>query len=469
MEDFESTPEFQALVVAAAGKPERSMGDSVIPAEPPQWKSVLSQARTLAEQAPLQLAVHVYLIQAEANVNGFRGFQQSLQALLTLLQNQWDELYPEPDRDDPDDMYYARVNLVNELAEQPLFLDAIHRMPLVSARGIGEFSARDMDIAAGTLSASEEDQARCQEGLIRGAFAESDPAELQLTADALEALPILCRGLEALFAEHCGPHDGVSMERLMRCVEGCQVHHAAFAADFLTSPADEPDQSQQVSDTDTGESESSAQASSSSAAVSSRLGSRAAVLETFNAILLYYQRHEPSSPVRVLTLCARDMVDKPFFEILQALAPMHRESLPALLSEIQKQPLAALLSDSFNRFLGGESLPLVDESEIAGSGSDAATGSDSGDAGGDAVGQGDAVQTATAQPPSGNSHTVAVIDSREQVLVSLQDIENWFLNAEPASPIPLIIADIRRLVPRRFSELVAEFSRLLPESVADEQ
>lgn len=450
MEDFESTPEFQALIVAAAGKPERSMGDSVIPAEPPQWKDVRALARELMEKAPTQLAVHVYLIQAETCVNGFTGFHQSLQTLVTLLQNQWDELYPEPDLDDPDDMYYARVNLINELAEQPVFLDAIHRQALVSVRGIGDFSARDIDIASGALTASEEDQARCQEGLIRGAFAETSADELQVMVDALDALPVLCRSVETLFAEKTGQQNVLSLDRLIKRIDGCRTHFHAYADEYLSGSQDD------VGVEDANEEPLAATeavtAETNQTGRTSTLANRSSVMASFDAILLYYQEYEPSSPVRILTLCARDIVEKPFFEILQALAPDRRDDLPALLAQIQKQPLASLLSDSFARFLAGEALPSMSTAAIPGQN--------------DNPDEGVSDTTGGETSHSGNSHAVSVISSRQQVVEVLQDIETFFLNAEPASPVPLIISDIRKLVPKRFAELVAEFSRLLPEAAS---
>lgn len=460
MEDFESTPEFQALIVAAAGKPERSMGDSVIPAEPPQWKDVRTMARALVERAPTQLAVHVYLIQAETSVNGFPGFSQSLQTLVTLLQNQWDEIHPEPDLDDPDDMYYARVNLINELTEQPRFLDAIHRQALVSVRGIGDFSARDIDIATGALVGSEEDQARCQEGLIRGAFAETSAEDLQLMCDALDALPMLCRSVEALFADNAGQQNVVSLDRLIKRIEGCRADFHEYADEYLTASQEEQTVAV-VPETSPGSSDPSVADTSQPSRVST-LGSRGSVMASFDAVLLYYQHYEPSSPVRVLTLCARDIVEKPFFEILQALAPARRDDLPALLAEIQKQPLASLLSDSFARFLAGETLPEIrPPAGVAGS----STADSAADSLGDSLGD-SASGNPVALSQAGNSHTVAVISSRQQVVEVLQDIETFFLNAEPASPVPLIISDIRKLVPKRFAELIVEFSRLLPESTA---
>ncbi|NND91254.1 MAG: hypothetical protein HKN42_10350 [Granulosicoccus sp.] len=454
MADFESTPEFQALVVAAAGKPERSMGSSVIPAEPPQWGEVRTLANKLVSANANQLALHIFLIQAETNVKGFTGFRDALQNTLTLLTDQWDDMYPEPDLDDPEDMYYARVNLFNDLSMQPQFLDAIHRLPLVSVRGIGEFSARDIDISAGTVSGSEEDKARCQEGLIRGAFAESDKDALQSTLDALDALPGLCKLVETSFAEKTGQADVLSLEPLIKRIESCRTRCHEYADEHLQSAA------ANAADNDTESTTAEATAGSpatttDSPAATSTLGSRAMVLASFDAILLYYQQHEPSSPVRVLTYCARDFVDKPFFEVLQALAPAYRDDLPMLLAQLQKQPLASLLSDRYARFLGGEAQPtlqaptvaLPEAAEVAPDGSAA-----------------DAALAASPDAPAGPGELSAapVIQSRQEVLDTLHDIEAFFNNAEPASPIPLIIADIRKLVGKRFVELVTEFSRLLP-------
>lgn len=447
MEDFESLPEFQALVVAATTKPERSMGDSVIPAEPPQWGEVRSLAKSLAKTAADQLALHVYLVQAEANVKGFIGLRQSLGEVLQLLENQWDSMYPSPDLDDPDDMYYARVNLMNELSEQPSFLDALHRLPLVSVRGLGQFSTRDIEISLGQISGSEEDKARCQEGLIRGAFAESDVAELQSLAESLAEIPQVLVAIENLFSEKTGQSGVLSLSRLRDRVNACRSSFNEFAADHIGSAPAEESAEAQVSAEDHADEPMEVKSRPLKA---SSLTNRQMVMESFDAILLYYQVHEPSSPVRILTFQARGFVNKSFFEVLQALAPAHKEDLPTLLAELQKQPIAALLGDSYARYLAGESMPALD------------SGGASARDGGQPLDGEDESHAAAGESTAGNNHGVRVIESREEVLALLQDIETYFTVAEPASPIPLIIADIRKLVSKRFVELVTEFSRLIP-------
>jgi len=46
--NLEYDPAFQALQEAAAGKPERQYGGTIIPAEPPEWPAVREQALALA-------------------------------------------------------------------------------------------------------------------------------------------------------------------------------------------------------------------------------------------------------------------------------------------------------------------------------------------------------------------------------------------------------------------------------------
>lgn len=468
MEEFESLPEFQALIVAAVGKPERSMGDSVIPAEPPQWGDVRRLARDLAKTASDQLALHIYLIQAETNVDGFAGFQRSLQAVEQLIGSSWDSMFPAPDLDDPDDMYYERVNLLHELSDQPAFLDTIHRLPLVEVRGIGAFSSRDIDICAGAVNGSEEDQARCQDGLIRGAFAETSAEQLQMLATALASLCASCQSIEKLFVENSGQSGVLSLQRLYERLSGCRIRFHEYADEYLAALAvsnvekTEPSVDADAPDAPPGQ---------SAPAKISSLANRTMVCAAFDAILLYYQEYEPSSPVRILAHRAREFVDKSFFDILQELAPAHRDNLPALLEQLEKQPLAFLFSDSYYRFLSGETLPTigppsapsVDASELyqpmVDSDSEQVTGVENQDS--------EAVLASAGFQVAGNSHSSHVISSREQVLELLQDIETYFVNKEPASPIPLMVGEIRKLVAKRFLELVAEFSRTVPKSTVE--
>jgi len=433
MEGFENTSEFQALVVAAAGKSERSMGDSVIPAEPPAWAEVKHLALKLCQGDVQHLGVLVHLLRAETNTVGFAGLLSSLERVDDQIANHWDTLLPEADGDDPDDPYYARVNILLEISEQPQFLDVIHRLPLVSARGIGEYSARDVAIFQGQLNGSEEDRARCQEGLIRGAFQESDPKVLANDLDTLINALECVKKIEVDFVEKSQGSGDISLEKLRSRLIECIDAFRKFATEFLPTGESVDNEVRIVSSSD--DTIVSTPVDEPDVSTPSKLASRQAVMQAFSQITTYYQHHEPSSPVLFFVQSASSMVSKSFFDLLVELAPAHRDDLPTLLETLKKDPMNYLVQNSYQRFLSGES-PASAHTEN---------------------GQFESDQVAQSGP-----------QNREQVLEILQDIERFFYANEPASPIPLLIAEMRKLVNKRFSDLLNEFSRSMPR-VSNEQ
>jgi len=56
LEALESSPEFQAVAVKSLGSAERAMGESVIAAQPPNWKEVGRLAKASGIFGPKRLA-----------------------------------------------------------------------------------------------------------------------------------------------------------------------------------------------------------------------------------------------------------------------------------------------------------------------------------------------------------------------------------------------------------------------------
>src|SRR5688500_16314640 len=75
--DLEHAPEYQALDQAATGKPERQVGQTVIPAEEPDWNQVRSRATALLGQAK-DLRVAVKLVRALVHLGGYAGLHDGL-------------------------------------------------------------------------------------------------------------------------------------------------------------------------------------------------------------------------------------------------------------------------------------------------------------------------------------------------------------------------------------------------------
>jgi len=402
------------------------MGDSVIPAEPPQWKEVGRLAAELSGGEHHHLTVLTLQARANTNTNGFAGMQTALQVIQSTISSHWDTLMPLPDEDDPDDPYYARVNLLHELSEQPSFLDEVSRIPLISVRGIGEFSARDVAISRAQLEGSEEERERCQEALIRGAFQETESKALADALDQITGAAQCVKSIEADFQRQSNGTGGLSLAGLTDKVNECAEAYRYFAEEFIASAVAESANEA----TDTGaisaSSEEAVQTATPVAVAQGSLTTREAVLNAFSQISHYYRQHEPSSPVMYLSMRGNSLVSKSFFDLLRELAPGYQDDLPALLDVLKNNPMNFLIQDCYQRFLSGD-LAAPNAAE------------------------GEAVPNSEQGP-----------QSREQVMQLLVEIEQYFVANEPASPIPLLIGEMRNLVNKRFTDLLSEFSRAMP-------
>ncbi len=425
------------MLVAAAGKPERSMGDSVIPAEPPVWSDVKKIAAELLTDPP-HISVLVHLVKASAFVEGFPGMHQAVGLLRDKLEQGWAEVLPVADPDDPDDPYYERVNYLREISEDPGFVSSLQRIPLVDVRGLGAFSLRDIYLSAGKITGSEEELSRCQDGLIRGAFEEVERDLLIQTVEALNGINSLCASLETQFDQQAGAEHGLSFSALSQQIGDCLDQLKTYAGSRIESEPAEFANNESVA-LESGQTLAEVVPPQTSGAA---LPDRQAVCQSFDQIILFYQHNEPSSPVPILAQRARDMVTKSFFDVLEDLAPGEKGNLPALLSVLAGNPLAYLVSDSYQRYLNGERIApadLVNDDSVAS----------------DVV---ESEQYTHSPPPERQQ---GKLSSRADVMNQLNLIEGYFSQQEPSSPIPLVIAEIRQILPKKFTDLIAEFNRVL--------
>ncbi len=484
VEEYEGSADYQSLLVASTGRPERSMGDSVIPAEPPQWSEVRNIAKALLKSSPSHLGPLTLLIKAEANLNGFVAMQEAFSNTQTALNEEWDSMLPSADEDDPEDMFYARINLFRDLADDPQFIDDVYRVPLVDVKGIGSFSSRDIDIARGNMAGTAEEKERCQEGLIRGCFKETAPEDLQQALTALQTIAASCDEVEQLFTEKAGSYNSLSLSGLKNKISACESVFSEYAESHIeiSTPADEAGDSQ----SSTGLSGSADLVAASTIELSGLLGSRADAEFAFDRVLEYYCHVEPSSPVGVLAQRAKGMVTKPFFAVLHELAPTERDNFSTMLSSLSENPTAYLLDDSYMRFLNGEVLPTPPDINVADNAPPPAMPQSMPDPIPEPASENhsdpqsgmpaEGVEQATAMqpsPPVQESPSPAVdtnsaqqgtpsipkLQTRGDVIALLNEIEQYFMATEPSNPIPLVLVDMKRLVPKSFVELLSEFSR----------
>ncbi|QQS55622.1 MAG: type VI secretion system protein TssA [Candidatus Competibacteraceae bacterium] len=314
-EDLEYDPLFAEMEKLAQETPERQYGDTIIPAEPPDWRGVKKAALTLLERTR-DLRVAVYLARALLQSDGFPGFAEGLALVEGLIERYWDGVYPLLDPDDDNDPT-LRINTIVALCDSETTLRDLRETPLVSSRTLGRFSLRDVQVATGALTpVAGDDEELPTQSRLDAAFQDADLEVLQLTTEAVADAFDRVGRIEATLTDQVGVTQAPDMSDLTGVLKEVRQ--------VLT------EQLQRRGVSSTGEAEGQAESEEGAAfgaAVAGQrlvvgdIASREDVIRMLDKICDYFSRHEPSSPVPFLLKRAKNLVTKDFMEIMLDLAP----------------------------------------------------------------------------------------------------------------------------------------------------
>lgn len=313
-EDLEYDPLFAEMEKLAQETPERQYGDTIIPAEPPDWRGVKKAALSLLERTR-DLRVAVYLARALLQSDGFPGFAEGLALVEGLIERYWDGVYPLLDPDDDNDPT-LRINTIVALCDSETTLRDLRETPLVSSRAIGRFSLRDVQVAMGVLTpVVDDDEELPTQSRLDAAFQDADLEVLQATTEAAADARDRVERIEAALTDLVGVTQAPDMSDLTGVLKEIrQVLTEQLQRRGVSSAGETEGQ---------GESEDGA---ASGAAAGQRLvvgdiASREDVIRMLDKICDYFSRYEPSSPVPFLLKRAKNLVTKDFMEIMLDLAP----------------------------------------------------------------------------------------------------------------------------------------------------
>ncbi len=93
-DDLQYDPAFIELEQAIKGKPEQQMGDTVVEAEPPNWREIKKTSEALLARTT-DLRVLMCYLRALIAQEGFSGLQDGLALLKVAVENRWDNLHPQ--------------------------------------------------------------------------------------------------------------------------------------------------------------------------------------------------------------------------------------------------------------------------------------------------------------------------------------------------------------------------------------
>lgn len=306
--DLEYDAAFLALEAAGAGKPEQQFGDTIIPAEEPDWHAVHEQALALAKRTR-DLRVAVWLVRAGARLQGLGAAIDGLALIRGLLEQQWAHVHPQLDASDHDDPT-MRLNALQPLTSVMAGIADLRAASLTGQRGGPR--VRDVELALGNADPMGEESVPSPEGLMAGlsAQAANDPA---FAARLHEALPTV-QGIVAAIESPLGAGQGPDFSPLLRLFKPL----AAAAGQLQGQGGDVA----AVSDDATG-APAAGFGGVAVGAVSApgTIASRDDAVRALQRVCDWIERHEPSNPAPLLIRRAQRLMSKSFLEIMRDLNP----------------------------------------------------------------------------------------------------------------------------------------------------
>jgi len=308
-EDMEYDAQFLQLERDAKGQPERSMGDAILPAEPPDWRSIQQQSLDLLQRSK-DLRITHFLLQSALALQGVVGLADALTLINALLREYWADLHPRLDADDDNDPT-VRINALSGLTGDAT-IRLLRESILTRSRTFGAVSLRAALNASGLMSFPDEQLGAQQ---LNAAFLDSDPEQLQATRDALSTARAACEAIEQQVSDQVGSAQGVDLSLLKQPLKQALQILSQFVPNGETSSR-EPEA---VSDDNAPSADFAA--APTAPRPSGDIANRDDVLRSLDKILAYYTRHEPSSPLPVLLNRAKHLVHADFAAIVRNLIP----------------------------------------------------------------------------------------------------------------------------------------------------
>lgn len=306
--DLEYDADFMALEQAARGKPEQQFGDTVVPAEEPDWIQVKKQAGALLSRTK-DLRVAMLLTRAITCLEGTPGLASGLHLTEQLLARYWDHVHPLLDPEEGNDPT-MRLNALAPLGDSETLLRDVRNMTVFGSGKLRRLSVRSILVALDKLPAAADESVPGLseiESIVRAA-ATDDPVAVTALRDALQTVGTLY----ALLGKQVGYDRAPGMEPLTDLLKPI-VNYCDSTLGPGTQPAATAGKEALVETTGT--------SGVSSAAVPGEINSRVDAVRMLERVCEFMERTEPANPAPLFIRRAQRLMTKSFVEIIQELAP----------------------------------------------------------------------------------------------------------------------------------------------------
>ncbi|RTL30401.1 MAG: type VI secretion system protein TssA [Burkholderiales bacterium] len=304
--DLEYDSAFLALEEASRGKAEQQFGDTIIPAEDPDWRKVQTLSSELMTRTK-DVRVAVHLLRATTRLQGLAAAADGLRLIQGLLTQYWDHVHPKLDADDDNDPT-MRLNALAPLVDGASFLTDLRK----SSLGVGRASltGRDIELASGKAQPYEGESVTPMAGVTQ-ALLDAEAQQAGLLA-ALGGMADTVAAIDALVTEKAtisGPE--FRPLRLLLQTISDTAKQAAGANDSADAAVAEAG----------GDGASATGAGAHVAVPAGALRTRDDAVRALEKVCEWIELNEPSNPAPLLIRRAQRLMSKNFMDIIRDLVP----------------------------------------------------------------------------------------------------------------------------------------------------
>ena len=315
-ENLEYDADFVLMTIAAEPGQEKQAGDKILAAEDPDFADVQTKALSIMERSH-DLRAGTFIAGALLNTQGLTGLAEATEYMRRCLEQYWDSCHPQLDADDDNDPT-MRINAVGGLAATGTMLRWLRKAPLTKSRTFGRISLRDIQIATGEAQPTEGETGP-DRATVRAAFEDTDAEFLAAQLAAAKATVAHIKAIDAKFSAET-PGFGPPLDDLTKMVQQVVRH----MSEYVAPPAGaEPE----VEEAEADDAPASAPARRAGGSAPGVIETQRDVTAALDAIISYYRRAEPSSPIPIVLERAKRMVGADFMSIVKDMAPKGLENV----------------------------------------------------------------------------------------------------------------------------------------------
>lgn len=338
------------------------------------------------------------------------GFAGAVAATHTLLSRQWEHCHPAAAAGGNE----LRAAYLKSLDDLPTSVFPLQSATLINDKRLGIISMRSILVAAKQLPARTGETV-LETGAIHDAFMRIEPVEQLATLHkTVGTIAASLASLRQLFIDQAGYEVAPQFDQLPALVTAIN----GYLAEVLSARVPSEAAAEESAEADASGMPPEAGTAATVATTSQEISSVAEASSALLAILAYYAANEPSSPSRLLLKQAHQLVGKSFVEAMKILAPA--------VAEKAKIPF------------GGDSPFALTFAQLS------------------ALPADDAKPAGVKPDTEAKTFNAA---TRAEASALMGQVERYFRNTEPSSPIPMLVERARNFVAKGFAELLKEMAK----------